>query len=211
MKRCNYFLWTASLLIFGGLWAMMTWDRQPVQAVDDELRVIVNQARTPAATAFFIHFTQLFDARQTIIWYLAVVIVSWLAVSKRFALQAAIVVFGGNALNRAVKLIVKRPRPSVDILMHYGSYSFPSGHSTASALILGSLILLIWRLHWHRWLKIAITTLLVITILLVGFSRVYVGAHYPSDVLAGWCLGVFILTSGNIIGHHCWPHAPQSK
>lgn len=209
MKRCIYFLWAASLVIFGGLWAMITWWRSPIQAIDQNLRIIVNQGRTPAATAFFTRFTQLFDARQTIIWCLAVIIISWLAVNKRLALQTAIIVFGGNVLNRAVKVIVQRPRPAVNILMHYSSYSFPSGHSAASALILGSLILIVWQLHWPRWLQTCITALLVVTVFLIGFSRIYVGAHYPSDVLAGWCLGAFVLTSVQLIFQRFWPQSPH--
>lgn len=105
----------------------------------------------------------------------------------------------GSLINHFIKNMVARPRPTIDQLMHYGGYSFPSGHAIGAALILGAVIVLVQYyviVRWQRWLT---NTILLIMIILVGYSRVYVGVHYPSDVLAGFCLGYIILMLGQMI------------
>ncbi|WP_137598113.1 phosphatase PAP2 family protein [Paucilactobacillus kaifaensis] len=105
----------------------------------------------------------------------------------------------GSLINHFIKAIVARPRPTLDQLMHYGGYSFPSGHAIGATLILGSVIVLVQYyviVKWQRWLT---NTILILMIILVGYSRVYVGVHYPSDVLAGFCLGYIFLMLGQMI------------
>jgi undecaprenyl-diphosphatase len=75
----------------------------------------------------------------------------------------------------------------------HGSYvysaSFPSGHSTLSAATFLTLAMLIASLEPNRGTKIMVFVLALLLVLSIGFSRVYLGVHWPSDVLAGWCLG----------------------
>lgn len=163
------------------------------QNVDDNIRLWVNAHRTPAWTSFFTTITKLFNTKETLTWCTLVTILAWRLVNRRFAGQVGITSFGGIVLNHFLKSLVQRPRPHVDILMHYGGYSFPSGHSIAVALVCGCLILLVWRMPWRKSLKWLATIGLACLIILIGFSRIYVGAHYPSDVLAGWSLGLAIV------------------
>jgi membrane-associated phospholipid phosphatase len=97
--------------------------------------------------------------------------------------------FGGAALgNGALKLVFQRPRPEVSFV-HLGSYSFPSGHatvSTATFTVLAYLLCLRYR-SWTARVLIVLAT--VVAIAAVGFSRLYLGAHYLSDVLAGISFG----------------------
>ena len=72
-------------------------------------------------------------------------------------------------------------------------YSFPSGHSALSTVAYGILALLVIHSDLPRSLKRAIVAALVVLILLVGLSRVYLGVHYPSDVLGGWLSGTAIV------------------
>lgn len=76
--------------------------------------------------------------------------------------------------------------------MHYTGWSFPSSHSSLSVLVLGSLLLLILRSKWPVKYRHLLATLLFILILLIGISRLYVKAHYLSDVVAGWSLGMVV-------------------
>lgn len=167
---------------------------QMVQPLDNVIRTVVNAHRTAVWNTFLINFTQLFNSNETIIWVIITIVLSWIMSNRTFVVQVILTLASGILLNRIIKLIIKRPRPSTDILMHYGSYSFPSGHSSAAVLVLGCLILLTWQVAKRQWVRYALTTFFVLLIIAIGFSRVYVGAHYHSDVLAGWCLGTFVVT-----------------
>lgn len=117
----------------------------------------------------------------------------------------------GTILNSVVKTIVQRPRPTFEPLMHYGGFSFPSGHSSGSMLVLGCVMVLISSFVSRRWLRQSLHGILAILILLVGYSRIYVGVHYPSDVLAGYCLGYLVTFIGQSIFtyHHSAKKAPH--
>lgn len=184
------FLVMTSLIIFANRF---------VHSVDNQLRIVVNRSRTPAANRFFTNFTQLFNAKETIIWVVIVITLAWMLSNRRFTLQVTLSMITVLILNRLIKLWIQRPRPATNLLMHYGSYSFPSGHSSAAAAIIGCLILLIWRVNRRRWVKVVGTICFIILVIVVGYSRIYVGAHFPSDVLAGWCLGTFVVTAYHII------------
>lgn len=102
----------------------------------------------------------------------------------------AITVFLAFLSSEGLKHLYARPRPD---LVPHGSYvyssSFPSGHSTLSAATYLTLAMLISSLEPNRQTKVLVFVLAGILILSIGFSRVYLGVHWPSDVLAGWCLG----------------------
>jgi membrane-associated phospholipid phosphatase len=97
---------------------------------------------------------------------------------------------GAELLDVILKLIFARPRPSLpDPLLALTSYSFPSGHAMGSMAFYGLLAYLaIQRLSTWRW-RVAVVIAMVFLILLIGFSRMYLGVHYLSDVLAGYAAG----------------------
>jgi undecaprenyl-diphosphatase len=105
------------------------------------------------------------------------------------ALLIAIAFLGSQILNALLKLAFHRPRPELSFV-HLDTYSFPSGHATGAAAVY---TLLAWlamrRLHRTRWrLLVAISAAFVIVA--VGFTRMYLGVHYLSDVLAGTAAGL---------------------
>lgn len=94
------------------------------------------------------------------------------------------------ASSEGSKMLYGRPRPDlVPHGMHVYSGSFPSGHSTLAAATFLTLAALISSLEPERRTKAAVYGLALAILAAVGMSRVYLGVHYPSDVLAGWCLG----------------------
>lgn len=106
------------------------------------------------------------------------------------ALFMFVSVAGGQVLSSLLKVGVDRPRPElVSHLVNETSLSFPSGHAMLSAIIYLTLGSLAARFLNGRATKIYVLSLAVLTTVLVGVSRVYLGVHWPSDVLAGWCAG----------------------
>lgn len=96
--------------------------------------------------------------------------------------------------NKGIKAIVMRPRPDEAMfLIEQGGWSFPSGHAITSMFFYGMLIWLIRKNVKNHKLADILTVLLVIPMILVGISRIYLGVHYPTDVLAGWSLGILAI------------------
>lgn len=96
-------------------------------------------------------------------------------------------------LNQILKHIIQRPRPTEYRIIDVSGYSFPSGHSMVSTAFYGFLIYLIYKNIKNKYLKISLITLLSILIFLIGMSRIYLGVHYTSDVLAGFLISISYL------------------
>ena len=98
-------------------------------------------------------------------------------------------------INQAIKFIIQRPRPVEYRMIQQGGYSFPSGHSMVSMAYYGLLIYFIYHKIKNKQLKWTLCIILSILILLIGVSRIYLGVHYASDVIAGFCfsLGYLII------------------
>lgn len=106
--------------------------------------------------------------------------------NKKYGTIMSINLITITLLNLLIKHIVARERPNVLRLVNETGYSFPSGHSMASAAFYGFLIYLIYKSKIKNIkVKIAICFIAAMLILLIGLSRVYLGVHYASDVLAG--------------------------
>lgn len=106
----------------------------------------------------------------------------------------AIDLLGSTVLNQLLKFAIQRPRPDVRLrLVEIGGFSFPSGHSMAAMAFFGLFIWLTWRCVRDRRVRDGLTALLCTAIVAVGFSRVYLGVHYASDVLGGFCASLIWL------------------
>jgi undecaprenyl-diphosphatase len=105
-----------------------------------------------------------------------------------YLVAAAIV---GTGLNRLLKLLVDRPRP--DIVTHatyVSNESFPSGHTANSAIVYLLLGILLASVETSFTAKVYVFCVCALTTVMIGLSRIYLGVHWPSDVFAGWLLGV---------------------
>jgi len=109
---------------------------------------------------------------------------------RHAALLLVVAVFGGMLLSQLLKAGFDRPRP---MLTPHGSYvvsaSFPSGHSMLSAVVYLTIGALIARLRPNPRVRVYVLVLSALVTIIVGISRVYLGVHWPTDVLAGWAVG----------------------
>jgi undecaprenyl-diphosphatase len=114
-----------------------------------------------------------------------ILLVLALAVRRRLpeSIFAAAALGGSALLNIATKQFFARERPSLwESIAPESNYSFPSGHAMGSMTLALVLILLAWPTRWRWWVVAA----MAVFVPMVGLSRVYLGVHYPSDILAGW-------------------------
>jgi undecaprenyl-diphosphatase len=118
--------------------------------------------------------------------------------------RLALSVPGGVLLNEVLKYTFHRSRPALEHpLVELPSYSFPSGHAVAATVFYGFAAILLWSYVAPKLWRVVIGTAVVVLVLMVGFSRVYLGAHYPTDVLAGFLEGVAWLgLAGMITNRH---------
>ena len=119
----------------------------------------------------------------------------WLAHRKADA-AAVLLVLLASGINEALRVLVDRPRPEFSLLTSPpDSAGFPSGHAVFAFVLYGLLIVIVGELIQTRRLRIAVQGLLGLMILACGASRVYLGVHWPSDVLGGYLVGGAILVA----------------
>lgn len=95
-----------------------------------------------------------------------------------------------GVVNPLIKLLFLRERPSLEHLVTENSFSFPSGHSTGSMIFYGTLIFLVPLFLTNKKAQRTVQGLLIFLIVMIGISRIYLGVHFPTDVLGGFCIGL---------------------
>ena len=95
--------------------------------------------------------------------------------------------------NQLLKYIIQRPRPEGYRLIAESGYSFPSGHSMVSMAFYGLIIYLIWKMVKNKRIKYVACGILGFLIPMIGFSRIYLGVHYASDVIGGFAISIVYL------------------
>lgn len=128
-----------------------------------------------------------------IILGLITILILILIKSKKIGLSVLINLCSVTVLNLILKSILQRPRPNEYRIINETGYSFPSGHSMISMAFYGFIIYLMYKNIKNKYLKWISIILLSILILMIGFSRIYLGVHYVSDVLAGFLFSISYL------------------
>lgn len=150
--------------------------------------------RHPALSAVVIPLTNFGNpAVVTAISIVLAVIFAWRRQWTLFSF-VAVNMMGINAVNYIVKNIVERPRPfiassAVHNLVSAGGWSFPSGHSAGAVLLYGTIFVCATALVKHHWAQLTLRGLSIFFMIAIPLSRIYVQVHYPTDVIAGMCLG----------------------
>ena len=160
---------------------------------DQPIQTAIRGDLPASLTVLFRTITHLIDIPVIITW---VLIVAFIFYRKQWKLESYLML--GNLTLAGIlivtfKNIYQRPRPEIVHLVEEKGFSFPSGHSLAVTLMVGSLIVILsQRIKNTTWRKV-VQIGLGIYLVSVLVSRIYLGVHYPSDVLASLCLGLGIL------------------
>lgn len=173
------------LIFFGWLTDEML--EGDTSSFDDAVRSSVHQYAAPALTTVMQIASFLGSTVFLTSFGIGVFVVFWLLKRRRAATLFAVTMLGSSILLITLKTAFHRarPEPFFDTLLP-ASYSFPSGHSLMSCCFYGVLAAIITTRIERRFYKIIIWLAAVLLVALVGLSRVYLGVHYPSDVLAGY-------------------------
>ena len=148
-------------------------------------RIFVVYMRRSWLTPIMVSFSELALPVVLLVMLLAV---QAFAPGRRPGLCAALNLVGVVILNQVFKFLVHRPRPEGFRLIAESGYSFPSGHSMVAMAFYGLLAWMVYRYERDHLVRRVCVTGFGIVVVLVGISRIYLGVHYASDVIAGFCL-----------------------
>ena len=203
--RLGNFLMSHRVLIVGSLlalWTSITVAVTEFSSVDHLDAVASEDAQermTRESTSWAEHIANLASTRTALIVTIVAAVVLLYRRHWHSAIALSLVFPVTQGAVQLVKLLVERPRPagnSVHLAEAQG-YSFPSAHSATSVAVYATIAFILIRASRHGHSRIAIATLAAALVLAVGLSRVLLGAHYPTDVLAGW-------TFGALVASLCW-------
>jgi undecaprenyl-diphosphatase len=190
---------TASAWIFG--W-MVEDVAEGDTRVDHRFANWLHEHATPGLTTFFENVTRLGNVPTLVVVVVVTVIVLW---RKRLWDDLVLMVLatvGAEVITIGLKQGFARERPFFpDPLASESSYSFPSGHASVSLAVYATLGFIVARHLRNRWAQIAALAGAATLVLLIGFSRLYLGVHFLSDVVAGFSLGLAWLTLCAILLH----------
>ena len=184
----------AATWVFGGI-AQDVVAGDPLTVVDRRLALWLHGHTTPPLTTVMFVISSFASPVAVGAISVLVAMVLILRRSWHYLLTLVLSVAGGTLLNALLKWIFRRPRPEFAYpLVHAAGYSFPSGHTTAAIVLYGLLaVFAVQTLRSWRWRILAVVASLML-IMLIGYSRMYLGVHYLSDVLAAGAEGVAWLT-----------------
>ena len=195
MKNKQTFLTKGSfaLLLFVILGYVIKFHPNYLKDFDSLIQITLRGDLPHTLTFFFSSVTSLINTP---------VIMTWVAVLAGFFLykkwwSEAILLIGNLALTGLLvaflKNIYQHSRPAIQHLVEEGGFSFPSGHALASTLIFGTLLIIVSQRIKSVQTKRILQSLMIVMIFIIMTSRVYLGVHYPTDVLGSFLLGLGIL------------------
>ena len=188
MKKIKWLVFVLTLLMFVLLAYLVT--NNKTLFFDNFVNSIVTINKVDFLTGFYKFITFFASEIMVILISLAFLLIFK---NKRYGLFVILNAVNIVILNIILKLIFMRDRPYDLMIITESGYSFPSGHAMAALGFYGFIIYLIWHFNLRKRAKIIFTILLSILIILIGISRIYLGVHYASDVLAGYMISASYL------------------
>ncbi|MNH89994.1 putative undecaprenyl-diphosphatase YbjG [compost metagenome] len=170
-----------------------------IHSFDEAVISSVQGLESPGLTVVMKAFTWIGSGIPVAVITLAAIVILYLVLKHRSELVfLAALAITSSLLNSVIKRIFKRDRPTLHRIAEANGFSFPSGHAMATIALYGGLAFLLWKHAPALIGRIIILTVSIVLILMIGVSRIYLGVHYPSDVLAGYLL------SGSLLAIFIW-------
>ena len=163
---------------------------------DLQIAIAIQRLTSPLFTVLMVAVSWPGYSPQAFILTAVIVVVIFLIGLRWEAVVALISSAGSSCLVAVIKLIAARPRPAADLVQVYQQvkdYSFPSGHVVFYTAFFGFLLFVVYTVFQKGFGRILLGAILAFPVLTVGLSRVYLGAHWPSDVLGAYLLGSLLL------------------
>lgn len=182
MRRKQLIVIGILLLLFFGIFFLMQTGSN--NFLDRSIYQFVISFRCDLLDQYFIYITR-FANTATILVIVAAFI---LIFRNRYGIFLGVAACSSVLSNLVIKNIIQRARPDHLRLISQGGFSFPSGHSMIAVCVYGYLCYLVYQKISNPYLKYGLLMLLATLILSIGLSRIYVGVHYPTDVMAGFLL-----------------------
>lgn len=186
----KYIIAGFGIVVFGIIATLLLLNK--ITPFDNVIYNTIISLKSDSVTTFFKLITKLCNEKFIIIATVLIFIIL-LFKKKKIGFILTLNVLLCSGLNTIIKHIFLRPRPVGLKLIKQGGYSFPSGHSMMAVAFFGILIYLVCKSKWNKTIKIILSSLLTILILLIGISRIYLGVHFASDVLAGFAIALSYL------------------
>ncbi len=161
--------------------------------LDNSVNSAIQNIQTPILTKIAEMLGVIFSTSVLVAVILIVGLYHWIKKSKKDALFSVLTISFGAGMVFIIKEIVQRARP-INMLISETGFSFPSGHATMSIIFLGIMVYLTFKNTKSKNLEQTTTIISALLVLIIGFSRLIINVHWFTDILAGFALGVFILT-----------------
>jgi len=188
------FLLSGTAIAVAGTWAFSELAERvrkgSTQPFDDSIMHWVGAHQNPHVTAVMLEITAL--GTGTVVGMIVLIAGTflWLNQHRHSAVLLVVATLGGLILDNLLKIGFNRPRPQVfEWGTHASSSSFPSGHAMSSVIVYGTVAYLVARLQHNFRARLLTFVLAGIIVIMISISRVYLGVHYPSDILAGILIG----------------------
>lgn len=159
---------------------------------DKTISNFIYSFRTPILTTIMSVITNITDIPAGLVLSLSVVLLLFKKHRKESLIFSLSLIIG-SILNYFLKLFFKLPRPNIAPLKVLSDFTYPSGHAMNNLVLYGLLAFYAFHFTKNKSLSIVIGFVVAMWIFLIGLSRIYLGAHYPSDVLAGYLVGFWWL------------------
>lgn len=197
-KRFDIRLILAIICLLGFIFFAYRVETGCAQGIDDSIRFWLYNQRRPILTSILKLIT--YSGNWQTVSLIAIILLIIKQTRQRYGFPMAITSLITVAFYEALKQTFQRPRPDLTFhLINQGGWSFPSGHSMNGILFYGLLGYILVKNTKNKILKKILGIGFFLEIFLIGLSRVYLGVHYPTDILGGWSLGLAITFLATIL------------